>query len=210
MIGKLTGILDVLAEDHVILDVGGVGYRVFVSHRALSTMGKTGENCRLFVETHMREDAIRLFGFMTEQERDWFRLLQQVQGVGAKVALAILGTLTVTEIADAIALRDATFLTRAPGIGKKVAERMITELKGKAPPVANIGEDGAASALAGVAQAMAGEGASAVGDAISALGNLGYGRDQAALAVALAMKQAGEEASSANLIRLALQALSKM
>jgi len=209
MIGKLKGVIDEFGEDHVILDVGGVGYRVFVSHRALSNMGAIGEACSLFIETQMREDAIRLFGFLHETERAWFRLLQHVQGVGAKVALALLGTLSVAEIADAIALRDAGILTRAPGIGKKVAERMITELKGKAP--AGVG---AGSSSLGVAAIALGEGfgtqaPTAVSDAISALSNLGYGRDQAGMAVTIALKEAGEEAGSAKLIRLALQQLSK-
>jgi len=207
MIGKLKGVIDEIGEDHVILDVGGVGYRVFVSHCALSNIGEVGKGCSLFIETQMREDAIRLFGFIHESERAWFRLLQHVQGVGAKVALALLGTLSVAEIADAVALRDAGILTRAPGVGKKVAERMITELKGKVSAIVDTG--GGTLNITAMGMGFDSQAPTAVADAISALGNLGYGRDQAAMAVTIALKEAGEESGSAKLIRLALQQLSK-
>jgi len=203
MIGKLKGLIDEIGEDSLILDVGGVGYHVFVSHRLLATLEGQGTPLALFIETHMREDAIRLYGFATRSEQEWFRLLQHVQGVGAKVALALLGTLSTAEIADAITLADVALLTRAPGVGKKVAERMITELKGKAASVA-------ATALG-----MASFGSdsspmpSAVADAVSALANLGYPRAQAAAAVAQAFKQLDEDADSATLIRVGLQLMSR-
>jgi len=205
MIGKLKGIIDEIGEDSLILDVGGVGYHVFVSHRLLATVEGQGAALTLFIETQMREDAIRLFGFSSRIEQEWFRLLQQVQGVGAKVALSLLATLSGTDIADAIMLKDVAILTRAPGVGKKVAERMITELKGKVGALS-------ASPLgssAFVADMPSPQGASAAADAISALTNLGYGRGEAMQAVAFALKQSGEEASSADLIRIGLQLMSR-
>ncbi|MFK4825281.1 Holliday junction branch migration protein RuvA [Paenochrobactrum sp. BZR 588] len=205
MIGKLKGVVDEIAEDHAIIDVHGVGYVVFCSARTLGNLPSTGEATILLIETYVREDALRLFGFGTALEREWFRLLQSVQGVGAKVALAVLGALTPSELANAIALRDLAMLSRAPGVGKKVAERLVTELKNKAPAFA-----GEASGSMGLKQEI-GEGvaSSAVRDAVSALANLGYSREQAANAVAAAIKQVGDDADSAKLIRLGLKELSQ-
>lgn len=205
MIGKLKGVVDEIAEDHAIIDVHGVGYVVFCSARTLGNLPSTGEATVLLIETYVREDVLRLFGFGTALEREWFRLLQSVQGVGAKVALAVLGALTPSELANAIALRDLAMLTRAPGVGKKVAERLVTELKNKAPAFA-----GEASGSMGLKQEL-GEGvaSSAVTDAVSALANLGYSREQAANAVAAAIKQVGDDAESAKLIRLGLKELSQ-
>jgi len=203
MIGKLKGFIDEIGEDSLILDVGGVGYHIFVSHRLLATFKGQGAPLTLFIETHMREDAIRLFGFATKTEQEWFRLLQQVQGVGAKVALALLGTLSTAEIADALTLADVACLTRAPGVGKKVAERMITELKGKAASVT-------ATALSHIPfNSDDSPMPTAVADAVSALTNLGYGRSEAAVAVAQALKQSGEDADSAKLIRVGLKLMSR-
>jgi Holliday junction DNA helicase RuvA len=160
----------------------------------------------LFIETYVREDMIRLYGFATALEREWFRLLQNnVQGVGAKVALAVLSTLTPPELANAIALRDIAMVSRAPGVGRKVAERIVTELKSKAPAFA-----GEASATIGLKQDI-GEGLAPapVADAVSALTNLGYSRDIAANAVAAALKSAGEGADSAKLIRFGLKELAR-
>ncbi|GAA0608807.1 Holliday junction branch migration protein RuvA [Paenochrobactrum glaciei] len=205
MIGKLKGVVDEIAEDHAIIDVHGVGYVVFCSARTLGNLPSAGEATVLLIETYVREDVLRLFGFGTALEREWFRLLQSVQGVGAKVALAVLGALTPSELANAIALRDLAMLSRAPGVGKKVAERLVTELKNKAPAFA-----GAASGSMGLKQEL-GEGvaSSAVTDAVSALANLGYSREQAANAVAAAIKQVGDDAESAKLIRLGLKELSQ-
>lgn len=205
MIGKLKGVVDEIAEDHVIIDVHGVGYVVFCSARTLGNLPSAGEATVLLIETYVREDVLRLFGFGTALEREWFRLLQSVQGVGAKVALAVLGALTPSELANAIALRDLAMLSRAPGVGKKVAERLVTELKNKAPAFA-----GEASGSMGLKQEL-GEGvaSSAVTDAVSALANLGYSREQAANAVAAAIKQVGDDADSAKLIRLGLKELSQ-
>ena len=205
MIGKLKGVVDEIAEDHAIIDVHGVGYVVFCSARTLGNLPSTGEATVLLIETYVREDVLRLFGFGTALEREWFRLLQSVQGVGAKVALAVLGALTPSELANAIALRDLAMLSRAPGVGKKVAERLVTELKNKAPAF-----EGEASGSMGLKQEL-GEGvaSSAVTDAVSALANLGYSREQAANAVAAAIRQVGDDADSAKLIRLGLKELSQ-
>ncbi|MBX8784608.1 MULTISPECIES: Holliday junction branch migration protein RuvA [Brucellaceae] len=205
MIGKLKGVVDEIADDHVILDVHGVGYVAFCSARTLGNLPSAGEAAILLIETYVREDVLRLYGFGTALEREWFRLLQNVQGVGAKVALAVLGTLTPSELANAIALRDIAMVSRAPGVGKKVAERIVTELKNKAPAFA-----GDAAANIGLKQEI-GEGvaSTAVSDAVSALSNLGYSRDQAANAVASALREAGEDADSAKLIRLGLKELAR-
>lgn len=205
MIGKLKGVIDEIAEDHAVIDVHGVGYVAFCSARTLGNLGGAGEAAILFIETYVREDMIRLYGFANQLEREWFRLLQNVQGVGAKVALAVLSTLSPSELANAIALRDIAMVSRAPGVGKKVAERIVTELKNKAPAFA-----GEASGTIGLKQELgAGAAPAPVADAVSALSNLGYSRDQAANAVAAALKEAGEGADSAKLIRLGLKELSR-
>jgi Holliday junction DNA helicase RuvA len=205
MIGKLKGTIEEIGEDYALVDVHGVCYVAFCSARTLSRLGSVGEACVLFIETYVREDQLKLFGFMTVLEREWFNLLQSVQGVGAKVALAILSTLTPSELANAIALQDKTAVSRAPGVGPKVAMRMVTELKNKAPAFAGEG-----ATNIGLKQAL-GEGVAAapVADAVSALTNLGYSRDQAANAIAAAMKSAGESPDSAKLIRLGLKELSR-
>ncbi len=205
MIGKLKGTIDEIGDDHVVLDVHGVGYVAHCSARTLGKLGSAGEAAVLFIETYVREDQFRLFGFLTALEREWFRLLQSVQGVGSKVALAVLSTLTPGELANAIALQDKTAVSRAPGVGPKVAVRIMTELRNKAPAFA-----GEASASIGLKQEL-GEGVASapVSDAVSALTNLGYSRDQAANAIAAALKNGGEGADSAKLIRLGLKELSR-
>ena len=204
MIGKLKGTIEAIGEDYVLVDVHGVCYVAYCSARTLSKLGSAGEACILFIETYVREDQIRLFGFTTTLEQEWFNILQTVQGVGAKVALALLSTLTPPELANAIALQDRTAVSRAPGVGPKVAMRIVTELKNKAPAFA--GE----AANIGLKQEL-GEGVAAapVADAVSALTNLGYSRDQAANAIAAAMKLAGEDADSAKLIRFGLKELAR-
>jgi holliday junction DNA helicase RuvA len=205
MIGKLRGIVDSAGADHVILDVNGVGYQVFGSVRTLDVLHGRGGEVVMWIDTHVREDAIRLYGFETEFERDWFRLLQSVQGVGARVALAILGTLSPQDLASAIALQDRAMIARAPGVGPKVAQRIVSELRDKAPALA-----GSGSPEIGL-QSQIGENRAppAVADAVSALTNLGYSSQQASLAVAHALAQAGKEANSASLIRLGLRELAK-
>jgi Holliday junction DNA helicase RuvA len=201
MIGKLKGLIDSYGEDYVILDVGGVGYQVHCSSRTLQALPSPGDAAVLSIETYVREDQIKLFGFRTDTEREWFRLLQTVQGVGAKVALA----LPPAELANAIALRDKAAVSRTPGVGPKVAERIVTELKDKAPAFANV--DPAVVHLAGAIDDH--RAPRPVTDAISALVNLGYGHPQAAAAIAAASRSAGEKAETAQLIRLGLKELSK-
>ena len=204
MIGKLKGTIEEIGEDYVLVDVHGVCYVAYCSARTLSKLGSVGEACILFIETYVREDQIRLFGFMTALEREWFNIVQTVQGVGAKVALALLSTLTPAELANAIALQDRAAVSRAPGVGPKVAMRIVTELKNKAPAFAGD------AANIGLKQELGdGFAAAPVADAVSALTNLGYSRDQAANAVAAAMKSAGEGADSAKLIRFGLKELSR-
>src|ERR671929_927264 len=205
MIGKLKGIIDSYGEDFIVLDVGGVGYLVHCSGRTLQELPGSGHPATLSIETHVREDQIRLFGFLSDIEREWFRLLQTVQGVGAKVALAILSTLRPADLASAIALRDKATVARSPGVGPKVAERVVTELKDKAPKYAEI--DPAVVRLAGAVEEK--RAPQPVADAVSALINLGYGQPQAAAAIAAAARGAGEGAETAQLIRLGLKELAK-
>ena len=205
MIGKLKGIIDSYGEDFIVLDVNGVGYLVHCSARTLQELPGTGQGATLSIETHVREDQIRLFGFLSDVEREWFRLLQTVQGVGTKVALAILGTLKPADLASAIAMRDKAMVARTPGVGPKVAERIVTELKDKAPAFANVDP-----ALVHLSGAIDNDRAPRpVTDAISALVNLGYGQPQAAAAIASASRSAGENAETAQLIRLGLKELAK-
>ena len=206
MIGKLKGIVDSHGEDFVILDVQGVGYVVHCSGRTLQKLPRPGEAATLAIETHMREDSIKLFGFISETEREWFRLLQSVQGVGAKVALAIQTALDVAELASAIACQDKAAIARAPGVGPKLAARIASELKDKA----------AASGTAGAADAVAARLAgrddgqpAAAQDALSALVNLGYGRPQAAAAVAASVAALGDGAPAAELILRGLKELAR-
>jgi len=159
----------------------------------------------LTIETYVREEQLRLFGFMSDVEREWFRLLQTVQGVGAKVALSVLGTLKPADLATAITMRDKAMVARAPGVGPKVAERIVTELKDKAPAYAGL--DPAVVRLSGAVEEK--RAPQPISDAVSALVNLGYGRPQAASAVAAAARNAGEGADAANLIRLGLKELAK-
>ena len=205
MIGKLKGVIDSYGEDHVILDVNGVGYLVHCSARTLQELPPAGQVATLSIETYVREDQIRLFGFMTDVEREWFRLLQTVQGVGAKVALAVLGTLKPVDLASAIAMRDNAMVARTPGVGPKVAERIVTELKDKAPAYAEV--DPALVRLSGALEDR--RAPQPISDAVSALVNLGYGQPQAAAAVAAAARSAGEGAEVKTLIRLGLKELAK-
>jgi Holliday junction DNA helicase RuvA len=205
MIGKLKGVIDTYGEDFVIVDVGGVGYVAHCSVRTLQALPGIGEPVVLSIETHVREDQIRLFGFLSDIEREWFRLLQTVQGVGTKVALSVLGTLKPADLANAVAMRDKAMIARSPGVGPKVAERIVTELKDKAPAYTNV--DPALVRLAGAVEEK--RAPQPVLDAISALVNLGYGQPQAAAAVAAANRAAGEGADAADLIRRGLKELAR-
>ena len=205
MIGKLRGIIDSYGSDSVVVDVGGVGYHVHCSTRTLQSLPPPGEAATLSIETYVREDMIRLYGFTSDLEREWFRLLQTVQGVGAKVALAILGTLKPGDLASAIALQDRATLARAPGVGKKVAERIVTELRDKAPAYSSA-DPSVVHLQADIAERRAPQ---PVTDAVSALVNLGYAQIQASAAVAAATRAAGDKASTEQLIRLGLKELAR-
>ena len=203
MIGKLAGLVDSFEEDELILDVNGVGYLVAASARTLRALPPRGERAELWIETHVREDAIRLYGFLTATERDWFRLLQSVQGVGAKVALGVLGALSPEALSTAIARQDKATMARAPGVGPKLAARLVLELKDKAP----VGGAGFAGPSPDVDRdAALPKGAQ---DAILALVGLGYAQAQAASAVGKALGALGAEAETAALIRAGLKALAQ-
>jgi Holliday junction DNA helicase RuvA len=208
MIGQLKGIVDAIGESHAIIDVGGVGYEVQLSSRTLRNL-KHGEKVVLTIDTHVREDAIRLYGFQSEVERSWFRTLQGVQGVGSKVALGVLGVLSTHDLANAIALGNWAAVEQAQGVGKKLAQRIVMELKDKAPGLSVAG----LNAPAGETQTASADSVPSAGlaaaEAISALTNLGYNPSQAAAAVAAAMKELGVEADTAKLIRRGLKELAR-
>jgi len=205
VIGKLKGVVDSYGEDFLILDVGGVGYVVHCSSRTLQNLPAAGEAATLSIETHVREDMIRLYGFRSDAEREWFRLLQTVQGVGAKVALAILSVLDPGALGTAVAMGDKGAVARAPGVGPKLAARIVAELKDKAPAFGVV--DPIVASLAGAVEDK--RAPQPVADAVSALVNLGYGQPQASAAIAAALRQAGEEAATATLIRLGLKELAR-
>lgn len=205
MIGKLKGVVDSTGEDWVVIDVGGVGYHVTCSRRTLGALPAPGSAVTLSIETKVSDEAIRLIGFESDGERDWFRLLLGVQGVGTRVALGVLGTLAPADLARAIALDDKKAVSSAPGVGPKVAARIVAELKDKAPEGASL-----AAVLDGPASGAGPNGASApMRDAVSALVNLGYPQAQAAGAVASAAKMLDEAASAEQLIRQGLKELAR-
>lgn len=221
MIGKVSGRVDYVAEDHALIEAGGVGYVVFAAARTLGTL-RAGAPAALYTELLVREDLMQLFGFATLAEREWHRLLTGVQGVGAKLALAILGTMGPEALGRALALGDAAAIRATPGVGPKLASRIVLELKEKAPAVMALGAAAArpAAVSAGVAAGLAGPAADAVldsepappaennatADALSALSNLGYAPGEAAAAVAAAAAR-DPAADSPALIRAALRAL---
>jgi len=205
MIGKLTGIVDSLTEDGVILDVNGVGYLVQCPSSTLSRL-TAGTHASLMIEMKVSEDAIRLYGFVSGEEREWFRLLQTVQSVGAKVALAILSTLSPRDLQRALALGDKAMIGRAPGVGPKLALRLTTELKDKAPHLMVGGMMLRGDAPGDAPAAIAPRGAEA--DAVAALLKLGYSESVAATAVARAATDLGDAEAGA-LIREALRNMGK-
>jgi len=206
MIGKLRGTVDAVGEAHAIVDVGGVGYEVQASARTLRAL-QPGQEVSLAIETHVREDAIRLYGFTSEVERAWFRTLQTIQGVGAKVALGVLGTLSPQDLANAVALQNWAAVEQAPGVGKKLAQRIVAELKDKAPALGAAGLSVPAAARGGNAhQPPQGD---AAAEAISALTNLGYHPGQASQAVAAALTELGKVADTPTLIRRGLKELAR-
>ncbi len=203
MIGKLSGTVDEIAADYAIVDVHGVGYVAYCSARTLERLAPR-EAAVLFIETVVREDMIRLYGFASAVERDWFRVLQTVQGVGAKVALAILSTLPPDALAQSVTVQDKAAVARAPGVGPKLAQRIVQELKDKAP-VAGIFQGVPAAAVAAVVRAPQG----APAEAVSALVNLGYAQTEAASAIAAAATELGEAATLDQLIRDGLKRLAR-
>lgn len=204
MIGKLKGIVDTLADDHVLIDVQGVCYQAFCSSRTLGSMPSVGEATTVFVEMIVREDLIRIYGFAHEGEKAWFTILTSVQGVGARVAMALLSVLSPSELSSAIALQDKAMVGRANGVGPKLAQRIVTELKGKVPDL------GAAGAAELGLQTALGEGVANnnIVDAVSALTNLGYSSQQASAALSAIVAREGDDTATEKLIRLGLKELS--
>lgn len=207
MIAKLTGTVDSMGNDWVVIDVNGVGYLVSCSNRTLSRM-VAGERLSLVVETFIREDRITLYGFGGAAERDWFKLLTTIQGVGSRLALSVLGALDPDELTRAIASQDKTALTRADGVGPKVAARIVNELKDKVGNLA-LGAAAHAAPAGKAASAAASTVDAALADAVSALVNLGYGRSEAFAAVVAAGREAGAGGTVSDLIRLGLKELGK-
>lgn len=208
MIGRLTGIVDAIGESHLIIDVGGVGYDVQASARTLRNL-KDGDKVSLTIDTHVREDAIRLFGFVSEVERTWFRTLQSIQGVGSKVALSVLGTLAPHDLANAIALGQWQAVEQANGVGRKLAQRIVTELRDKAPALSVAALDAPGTGGIGGVAVTTPPAGNAAAEAISALTNLGYQPMQAAQVVAIAAKELGPDADVAKLIRRGLKELAR-
>jgi len=209
MIAKLKGLIDAVDEDSAVVDVNGVGYLVACSSRTLGRL-QTGAAATLLIDTWVREDAIHLYGFLDAAEREWFRLLTTVQGVGAKVALAILTVASPEQLLQTIAAQDKAMLTRASGVGPKLAARILVELKDKAGRIAlgGFAPGGTAAALAAAAP-MPAESGGLIEDAISALVNLGYKRIDAFEAVGQVSRDLGEGADASILIRAALKRLGK-
>jgi len=205
MIGSLSGIVAAVGEDTALIEVGGVGYVIQAGGRTLARL-QVGAPARVYIETHVREDAIRLFGFASEEERAWFAHLQTIPGVGAKVALGILDAMPPEALVDAIAIQDKAAFARANGVGPKLAARLATELTGKAGPKGFIGL-GAAAPRAASAATQSASGARA--EAVSALVNLGIDQSSAARAVASAAKQFEADAPAPDLIRAALKEVSR-
>ncbi len=204
MIGRLKGLVDEVGPDWVIIDVNGVGYHVTCSRRTLTAMPQVGEATTLSIETKVSADAIRLIGFASDLERDWFRLLLSVQGVGTRVALGVLGTLSPADLGRAIALEDKKAVSSAPGVGPKVAARIVIELKDKVPQgsaLSDVLETNGAPVAVAVSSAMK--------DAVSALTNLGYPQVQASAAIASAVKRLDGEGSAEQLIRQGLKELAR-
>jgi len=196
MIAKLTGTLDDFGADWAVIDVSGVGYLVHASARTLAALGVRGDSVQVFTDLQVSENDLRLIGFASGAERDWFRLLTQVQGVGSKVALAILSALTTEELQRACASGDAAMVARAQGVGPKLASRIVNELKDKA---------GALPTASGAGALAAAPAGSASADAVSALQNLGFKPNVAADAVARALDELGAEAELNALVRVALK-----
>ncbi|HLW28480.1 MAG TPA: Holliday junction branch migration protein RuvA [Kiloniellales bacterium] len=204
MIGKLKGVVEEVAEDHLLIDVGGVGYVVFASRRTLGQLPAAGTAVALLIDTHVREDHIHLYGFLERAERDWFRLLLTVQGVGARNSLSILSVAAPQEIAQAVLAKDRAVLTQAPGVGPKLAQRILLELKDKA---------GRFAISTGAPAAVASDGAGVVGgladDAVEALVALGYRRGEAFAAIGKVAAELGADCGVEVLIKSGLKELAR-
>jgi holliday junction DNA helicase RuvA len=205
MIGKLTGIIDSFGENYVLLNVQGVGYQVFASARTLTRIGQTGDAASLLIDTHVREDHIHLYGFADASEQRWFRLLTSVQGVGAKVGMAILGSIPTEQLSVAIAAQDKAVITQADGVGPKLAVRILTELKDKVGQI-----DIPVITKSVKSSGKKEEGGNLQHDAVSALVNLGYQRSEAFTAVAQVIQKSNDNDKNnlQSLIRLALKEIS--
>jgi holliday junction DNA helicase RuvA len=203
MIAKLAGLVDQVGSDSVVIDVGGVGYLAFCSTRTIGNLPPAGSPAALLIETHVREDHIHLYGFADPAERDWFRRLTTVQGVGARLALAILSTVSPQELGLAILAQDKAALMRADGVGHRLATRIVNELRDKVEGVAT-----AVSSMAPIPPTMD-QDSGPTADAVSALVNLGYRRAEAFGAVAAAARRLGGAADAAALIRSGLQELAR-
>ncbi|MFQ5534862.1 MAG: Holliday junction branch migration protein RuvA [Sphingomonadales bacterium] len=204
MIAKLKGLVDSVGEDWVIVDVGGVGYLVFCSSKTLRALPAAGGAVSLIIETHVREDHIHLYGFMDDVEREWFGILQSIQGVGTRVALGILSVLPPAELAQAIAVQDRAALSRANGVGPKLAARLVNELKDKAAGLAVL-----PAGVAAIANAAGDDAGGATADAVSALVNLGYRRADAVTAIAAVTRRQDGQVSASELVREGLKELSR-
>ena len=202
MIAKLTGLLDSVGENWVVVETGGVGYLVFCSARTLRQVGAVGSTISVLIDTHVREDHIHLYGFPLPEERTWFRLLQTVQGVGARMAMGILDSLSADELVEAILAQDAAMLTQANGVGPKLGKRLVSELKDKISDMSSVTFAGATATTVG------GDG-EATTDAVSALVNLGYRRVEAFGAVSRARQSLGDSAEVGALIREGLKELAR-
>ncbi len=203
MIGKLKGTIESTSDDSLLLDVGGVCYLVFLSSRSLQQLPAVGEAIAVFIETHVREDHIHLYGFLSESDKRWFNLLCTVQGVGAKMAQVILSSFTPIELVQAIHARDSKMLTRASGVGPKLGERLVTELKNKVDSIPT------GDITISTAPAIEGAHANATTEeAMSALANLGYGRSEA-YSVVMGLQQEQPKIRLEELIRISLQRLSR-
>lgn len=208
MFAKLSGVLDDISDEGIVIDVQGVGYLVSVSRSCLDRLGPMGSAVKLLIDTHVREDKIALYGFADRDERAWFRQLITVQGVGAKVALAVLSVLPPTALALAITSGDSKAVTRADGVGPKLAARITSELKGKTPLLMTSADSVATlPSAAPASQAAAAPDQALMADAVSALVNLGYGRSEAFSAVLTAKSAQGAEATTSSLIRAGLKEL---
>jgi Holliday junction DNA helicase RuvA len=204
MIASLKGILQSVGEDSAVIEVGGIGYLTFCSGRTLAALPPLGEAVAMTIETHVREDHIHLYGFLSGAERDWFRQLITVQGVGARVALAILSVLSTGDLSNAVLAGDKAAFGRASGVGPKLAQRLVTELKDKTGSIVlGAAVDGTSAAAPGGEDGLD----PALGDAVSALVNLGYGRAEAFGAVMEATRELGADAKVEALIRIGLTRL---